>query len=122
MSVETYFQTRAEQFHALYGEESRWRYWLNRLARKGLFQRVEITLNELRPLGPCTVLDVGCGSGRNSVIFVKTGARKVTGIDFASKMITLAREFSRQQGTLDRSEFIEGDFLQMQIPGRYDAV
>jgi SAM-dependent methyltransferase len=122
MSVESYFQTRAEQFHALYGEESPWRYWFNRMARRGLFQRVEITLQELRSLGACSVLDVGCGSGRNSVMFVKNGARRVTGIDFAPKMIALAQEFSRSHGAAGQTEFREGDFLQMEIPDRYDSV
>lgn len=43
------------------------------------------------------LLDVGCGTGKNSLIFAKLGAR-VTGIDVSEKSVQTAREWAKRQG------------------------
>jgi len=47
VSVESYFQSRAEQFDRLYEFDGGWREWFNRRFRAGLYQRVDLTLREL---------------------------------------------------------------------------
>jgi len=122
VTVESYFRQRAAKFDALYEEARGWRGWINRRLRRGLFERVERTLEALEGLRDFSVLDVGCGSGRNSVLFAKVGARRVVGIDFSEPMIALAREFTRRHGVDDRCQFIPGDFLACSFAERFDAV
>ena len=133
MSVESYFQQRADQFHALYGEEATWQRRLNRWLRAGLYERAEIAVREIGQIPGASVLDVGCGSGRNSVLFVKAGARRVLGIDLAENMVKLARQFSEAHGAAStgragkgqtgngQTEFICGDFMTFNCEERFDA-
>lgn len=120
MSVETYFQQRAEQFHALYGEEAAWQRWLNRRLRAALYVRAEIATREVTAHPGDSVLDVGCGSGRNSVLFIKAGASRVLGIDLAENMVKLAREFSRRHNAAAEAEFACADFMQYQLKEPFD--
>jgi SAM-dependent methyltransferase len=120
VSVETYFQQRAERFHALYEEEAAWPRWLNHWLRAGLYERAEIASREVTAFPGASVLDVGCGSGRNSVLFIKAGAGRVLGIDMAENMVNLARQFSRKNSTSDRTEFICADFMQYGSKERFD--
>jgi ubiquinone/menaquinone biosynthesis C-methylase UbiE len=122
VSVESYFQQHAEQFHALYEEGASWQRWLNHRLRAGIYQRVELTLREVEGSRDFTVLDVGCGSGRNSALFVKVGASRVLGLDIAENMLRLARDFSRLHGTEAQSEFRQGDFTQLALAERFDVV
>lgn len=121
MSVERYFQKWADEFDALY-DQTRWWYRLDRVLRRGLYERVELTLREMRDLGNFSVLDVGCGSGRNAVLFAGAGARRVVGIDFSTRMIELAKALSRARGVDSRCEFIQADFLEYPAPERFDVV
>jgi len=121
LSVERYFQQRADAFDALY-DESRWWYRLDRLLRRGLYERVDLTLRELGGLGEFSVLDVGCGSGRNAVLFAGAGARRVVGVDFSARMIELAKALSRDHGVDGKCEFVQADFLAYPTTERFDAV
>jgi SAM-dependent methyltransferase len=52
-----------------------------------------------------TVLDIGCGYGYNSLLFAKSGAKKVVGIDLSEKMLALAnREYSHPKVTYLRMD------------------
>jgi 2-polyprenyl-3-methyl-5-hydroxy-6-metoxy-1,4-benzoquinol methylase len=120
--VERYFERTAEQFDALYDEGRGLRYWWNRLLRRALFERVRMTLEELRELRDFTVLDVGCGSGRNCVLFVQAGARRVVGIDLAEKMVKLASERAHRHGVEGKAAFLRSDLLSYAPEEKFDAV
>lgn len=119
--VLTYFQNNAVPFDLLYERNQKWRYAINRLFRKGLFERVELTADVLKTLNHFTVLDVGCGSGRNSVIFADL-ADRVTGIDLSENMIDLAAALSEKYGKNSKCRFIKGDFTQFPFKEKFDAV
>lgn len=122
LRTENYFQQRAQQFDALYSEARTWQYFVNRVFRRPLYERVHRTVEAFEGLNDFTVLDVGCGSGRNSVVFAKSGARRVVGIDFSENMIGLARECARRHRVADQCEFICGDALTHSFRERFDVV
>jgi 2-polyprenyl-3-methyl-5-hydroxy-6-metoxy-1,4-benzoquinol methylase len=119
--MERYFQQRARQFDALYSEERTWQYFWNHLFRRPLYERVHLAVDAFEGLKDFTVLDVGCGSGRNSVVFAKSGARRVVGIDLSESMIELARDCARRHGVADKSEFICGDALAHHFTEKFDV-
>ena len=128
MSVESYFQQRADQFDALYDEQAGWQRWLNRWLRAGLYERAEMAANAVSAVDGAAVLDVGCGSGRNSMLFHNSGARRVVGIDLAENMVKLARQFSQQHGAglsgqarSAQTEFIWADFMKFNFDEKFDV-
>ena len=122
MSVERYFQRTAEKFDSLYDEGDRLKYLINWYLRRGIFDRVSFTLEELQKYPGCSVLDVGSGSGRNSAMFVQKGAGRVLGIDFSDRMIELAERYCRDKGVQSQCEFVKGDFLTFPFASRSDFV
>ena len=123
MTVERYFQQRADKFDALYADENKLTYLLNRLFRRPMFLRAQLALDALAGLpSGFTVLDVGCGSGRNSILFAQAGAGKVVGVDFSERMLELARAFASSHEGGERCRFVCGNFLQSDDADRYDAV
>ena len=65
------------------------------------------------------VLDVGCGGGRHSVLFAKAGFN-VTGFDFSSKAISLAKTWAKNLGL--NINLKKGDALDYKDKGKYDVV
>ena len=122
MSVKTYFERTADNFDSLYENRRNLSYRFNQVFRKGLFQRIEKTTKAFEGMEDFTVLDVGCGSGRNSALFVERGARHVVGVDFSAPMLELAREYTRTKHVADRCEFIQADFLEYPFQGTFDVV
>ena len=119
--VGRYFERTAEQFDALYDEGRGLHYWFNRMARRALFERVRMTIEEMEELRDFTVLDVGSGSGRNSVLFVRAGARHVTGIDIAEKMIELAQDTVRRHSVASQCDFLRSGLLDYQPVEKFDV-
>ena len=122
MSVKTYFERTADNFDALYENRRNLSYRFNQVFRKGLFQRIEKTTKAFEGMEDFTVLDVGCGSGRNSALFAEQGARRVVGIDFSAPMLELAREYTRAKQVAERCEFIQADFLDYPFQETFDIV
>jgi ubiquinone/menaquinone biosynthesis C-methylase UbiE len=122
VKVQRYFEQQADNFDRLYETGNTWQYLVNRTLRRGLYERVRLTLIELEQLGPHTVLDVGCGSGRNEPLFVRTGATRVTGIDFSQHMLELARAFVGESGVEERCTFIQDDLMEHEFAEKHDAV
>jgi 2-polyprenyl-3-methyl-5-hydroxy-6-metoxy-1,4-benzoquinol methylase len=122
LSVKSYFERTADNFDALYENRRNLSYHFNQVFRKGLFQRVEKTTKAFTGMEDFSVLDVGCGSGRNSALFAEEGARRVVGIDFSARMLELAREYTRAKHVADRCEFIQADFLEYPFQETFDVV
>ena len=67
----------------------------------------------LSPVGGCTILDVGTGTGRAAIALARRGA-KVTGVDASAEMLAVARR--RAEEAHARVTFDEGDVHGLQYP------
>lgn len=78
-------------------------------------------LVERRKITPCRTIDLGCGTG-NYALYLSEKGFDVTGVDFSSSAIKLARNRASQKG-LD-CNFIEADILGNLegIPSPFDFV
>ena len=120
-TVRRRFERDAQSFDAIYRLERSpfWR-WVNTTFRKAVFERYTITFEQAGHVTGKKILDVGCGSGVYSVDFARRGARRVVGIDLSTNMLELARQEAEQHGVADRCEFIQADFLELDLEDRFD--
>jgi demethylmenaquinone methyltransferase / 2-methoxy-6-polyprenyl-1,4-benzoquinol methylase len=58
---------------------------------------------------PGTILDVATGTGDFAIAALKSGARKVTGIDISKEMVAVGQEKIRKLRLEDRIELMTGD-------------
>ena len=120
--VQTYFDERVADYDAFYDPPSALARHFNRVFRKAVFLRRDHTIELARRFNCRTVLDVGCGSGRNSVWFARNGIEHVSGIDISREMIEEADLLARQAGVESRCEFRHLDFMSMPKGSRFDMV
>jgi ubiquinone/menaquinone biosynthesis C-methylase UbiE len=120
-TVRRRFERDAQSFDAIYRLERSpfWR-WVNTTFRKAVFERYTITFEEAGDVTGKKILDVGCGSGVYAVDFARRGARRVVGIDLSNNMLQLARQEAEQHRVADRCEFIQADFLELDLEDRFD--
>lgn len=119
--VQRHFEDTVGDFDAIYtGQKSPVGRWLDQTLRRDMFERFEATLQELRSLGPVSVLDVGCGNGIYAVALAHNGAR-VVGVDFSRPMIELAIKRAAAAGVTGQCKFLPGDFRLLTFPDRFDC-
>jgi len=119
--VRSHFHETAAEFDAIYtGEKGAVGRWLDRVLRWDMYERFRRTVEECGEPG-LEVLDVGCGSGRFSVAAAKAGAREVWGIDFAEKMLKMARELADRRGVGESCRFLAADFMNYEFDRRFDV-
>lgn len=68
---------------------------------------LEYSFALLGNIGGLTVLDFGCGTGENSLLLAKRGAR-VIGVDISASLIELARQRLGMHGLSESADFIVG--------------
>lgn len=116
--VKKYFEVGARNFDEIYDwmsgtSDKTLKRLINKLFRKGMVERFKIALEECKPQK--SVLDIGCGSGRISLAIAEKGAN-VTGIDYSSQMIELARTYlTKYEKDTKRNlniTYICGDFME----------
>jgi cyclopropane fatty-acyl-phospholipid synthase-like methyltransferase len=107
--VERYWHQRARSFDRLYKLPPLERL-INRLFRRAIYQRYDLTFDHAGDVTGKRVLDVGSGSGRHAVEFAHRGAAEVVGVDFAADMLALANAFAQAEGVADRCRFVRADF------------
>ena len=72
---------------------------------------------------PETILDVATGTGDFAIAALKSGARKVTGIDISKEMVAVGKEKVKKLGLEDRIELMAGDSESIQFPDQsFDTV
>ncbi len=94
----------------------------NRIFRRALKQRWDLTMEYALPADDKVFLDIGCGTGVYSVALAQAGAAQITGIDFAQPMVDLSRRLAIEHGLAKRCNFIVGDFMRMDFDREFDMV
>lgn len=117
-----YFDRVPKQWDAFYSHENRLMYLINKLLRKPLYQRYQLTFEHCGDLTGAAVLDIGCGTGRYSIECAKRGAKQVTGIDFAPQMIEFSKNIAKEMNIHNTCEFICADFLNYPFGNSFDIV
>jgi len=116
------FEWDAKNFDAIYRlERSPVSRCFNKMFRKSIFQRYDITFEKAGDVTGKSVLDIGCGSGIYSVDFARRGARRVLGIDFSASMLDLARAEAQRHGVDATCEFRQENFLDTKLEERFDV-
>ena len=78
-------------------------------------QNIDALLNHIRGVPPFTILDLGCGPGRDLASFTALGHRAI-GLDGAERFAIMARRHSG-------CEVWHQDFLQLDLPaGHFDGI
>lgn len=109
-----YFDRHARTLDRLYGGRS-----FIASPRRALERRQNLAVSVVARQPGAEVLDVGCGPGRVAEAVILAGAGAYVGIDLSSQMLALAR---RRLAGYDAVELIEGNFLDLEIPGTSDVV
>ena len=109
--IKEYFEIKAKEFDELYDNHgSSFQKVVNKIFRKGLYERAYTALKECGDVRGKRILDVGCGSGRISVPLAERGAI-VVGIDYSLSMLNLARNFAKERKIEKNIEFKGVDFM-----------
>lgn len=120
--VKSYFEREAEAFDSIYsGKKSGLMRLLDKVLRRDMYQRMEITLRACGDPALRTVLDIGTGTGRFLLPLAKDKDR-LLGIDFSAPMIEMARRYAEEQGVADRCAFEVADFLTYDFKETFDAI
>jgi ubiquinone/menaquinone biosynthesis C-methylase UbiE len=120
--VAEYWDRIAPEFDAIYtGNKNAISRRLDRWLRRDMYQRFDWVMRKAGDLRGKTVCDVGCGSGR----FVTALARRggcVTGLDFAPKMLDLARQLVQHEQVAEQCNFVLSDVLDWKTKEQFDLV
>lgn len=120
-SSSAFFDSFADRFDGFYdGKRSRLMRWVDKRFRSDMFTRFALTFEFLGDLEGKRVLDIGCGSGPYLAEVLKRGARHVTGIDPAPRMLDLARRRVLQLGAGERASILRGHFPDQLPDGKFD--
>ena len=114
--VARFFDETSTAFDAIYRDANPVARAFNRLTRRDIYDRFEITMRECSPAKGATVLDVGCGSGQYALALARRGAR-VIGVDMSSRMIRLADGATRSADVRDRVALAVADAMDL-VPRR----
>jgi 2-polyprenyl-3-methyl-5-hydroxy-6-metoxy-1,4-benzoquinol methylase len=123
VQTQEFFTSYAGDFNAIYSSRNGlFTNVINKTLRKSMRLRFVKTLDACQPIAGRTVLDVGCGPGHYGIALALRGAGQVTGIDFASGMIELAKRQAKIADVAENCEFLTGDFTLFKPAQVFDYV
>lgn len=114
--VHDYFNREAEDYDAYFSQGRQPRsvgrcLAKHLLSRRAPYQRMNAVIDLCgSEVAGRTILEVGCGPGRYALALARRGA-KLTGIDFAPNMISIAQKLAAQEGLEGCCRFVVGDIL-----------
>ena len=73
-------------------------------------------INLIAGSAPETILDVATGTGDFAIAALKTGAKKINGIDISKEMVAIGQEKVRRMGLEGRISLTTGDSEDIQFP------
>jgi SAM-dependent methyltransferase len=111
--VQSYFDERVAAYDAFYDPPSPLARWFNRIFRKAVYLRRDQALAVTLAHNCRTMLDVGCGSGQNTVYFARHGVEHIVGVDIAAEMVKLAEDLAQRAGVATACEFRHADFMRV---------
>jgi 2-polyprenyl-3-methyl-5-hydroxy-6-metoxy-1,4-benzoquinol methylase len=120
--VRDFFDAWVTSYDAFYEEPSLLGRWFNRVFRKAVYLRRDAVLVLAKQYRCKSILDVGCGTGRNTIYWAQHGVEQLLGIDVAAEMVRLAAAVASQAGLENRCQFQHLDFMAAQPPRKYDMV
>lgn len=120
--VTEFFDTNVAAYDAFYEPPSALARWFNRTFRKDVYRRRDMVIELAQRFQCRTVLDVGCGSARNSIWWLRHGIEFVHGVDISAEMIEEAQRLALEAGVADRCKFEVLDFMNWQGAERFDLV
>ena len=95
---------------------SRWsKQYEKQFRKKGLAKEQKLLLDSIRKESITNqhVLDIGCGVGALHLTLLQEGAKGSIGVDLAEGMLEKARNFAADMGVAERTQYINGDFVEV---------
>jgi SAM-dependent methyltransferase len=111
--VARFWNTVAAEFDSIYSGKGKSAVarLLDRFFRRDIYQRFDWVMERSGDVRGKTVCDIGCGSGRYVTEFAQRGAARVTGVDVAPEMLTLACSQAERGGVESQCDFVASDIL-----------
>ncbi len=91
------------------------RNYRRRFTKKG-FEPSQLQLMaglQLAGYNNATLLEIGSGVGYLHQILLEQGAKTAVGIDLSEDMLKEARDWAAEKGLADRTDYIQGDFIEL---------
>ena len=121
--VQHRFEWDAKNFDSIYRlESSPLSRAFNRVFRKAVFLRYDITFEQAGDVTGKAILDIGCGSGIYATDFARRGAARVLGVDFSGNMLELARAQAKEHKVEAVCEFRQQNFMEADFNEQFDVI
>ena len=122
-NVELFFESYAESFDSIYGHNNK-RSFIGRMNdrffRRAMYSRFEKTINIIKNDDINSILDVGCGSGRYCLEYLKYN-KSVVGIDLAEEMLKISKYLCESNYPDGDFHFIHGDYLNYTFNKKFEV-
>lgn len=118
-----YWDSQVDDFDSIYShKKSKLGNLLDSIFRWDMLARFEYTMEKSEPIKDRTFLDVGCGTGRYSLEFLRREAGRVVGLDISENMIRICNERAAKEGLDEgRYTFVHSDLLEYKPETTFDV-
>lgn len=118
--MSNYWDRSAEEFYNIYREEKSYlKKVVQRVFRKGMRERFDLTIKECEDTHEKKILDIGCGPGLLSIELAKRGAY-VVGLDLSSRMINIANSLAKKYDLTSKCKFLCDEFMRHNFNEDFD--